>query len=67
MNYLGKHKYKELAPCRACCMYGGQRMVTETSPEKFFVVCRVCGFKTKPHKTQAAATAEWNWRRNKET
>ena len=60
MNYMGKHNYKGLNTCRVCGMEAGERMVTETVPEKFYVVCRICGFKTRPHKGQSAATAEWN-------
>jgi hypothetical protein len=60
MNYHGKYHRTELKACRVCGMDAGQRMVTETVPEKFFVVCQICGFKTKPCKSQSAASKEWN-------
>ena len=60
MNYRGKFKFSQLNPCRVCNMDAGERMMTETLPEKFFVVCRVCGFKTRAHASQSAATREWN-------
>lgn len=60
MNYRGKYDRTELKTCRVCGMDAGERMVTERVPEQFFVVCRICGHKTKPHKTQAHATREWN-------
>lgn len=64
MNYHGQHKYGELKPCRVCGMDAGARKVTIKVPEKFFVVCEVCGYKTRPHATQAAATREWNKEEN---
>ena len=60
MNSFGKNRFRKLYECRACGMDSGERMVTETLPEKFFVVCTVCGYKTRPHLTQGAATHEWN-------
>ena len=60
MNYRGQYKLTELKHCRVCGMDAGVRMVTEALPERFFVVCKVCGYKTKPHKSQAHATREWN-------
>lgn len=60
MNYRGKYDRVELKECRVCGMDTGKRMVTETVPEKFYVVCEICAFKTKPHKSQSAATKEWN-------
>ena len=60
MNYRGKYRRQPLAPCRVCGMDAGLRMVTETVPEKFYVVCQICPYKTRAHKTQSAATLEWN-------
>lgn len=60
MNYRGVYKESPLQPCRVCDMDAGKRMVTDDVPERFFVVCEICGFKTKPHKNQSAATREWN-------
>ena len=60
MNSYGKVRYKDLRECRVCGMDSGERMVKEGSNEAYFVVCRSCGFQTKPHKTQSAATHAWN-------
>ena len=60
MNYKGHYTRTPLHLCRVCGMDAGQRMVTTTTPERFFVVCQICGFKTRPHKSQNAATKEWN-------
>ena len=60
MNYRGKSKCVPLKPCRKCGMDSGARKVTARIPESFFVVCTTCGHKTRPHKTQSAATLEWN-------
>lgn len=60
MNKLGKYKWTELKTCRVCHMDAGERMVTDTVPEEFFVECQICGFKTKKYKSQQHATREWN-------
>ena len=65
MNYHGQHKYAELKNCRVCGMDAGMRKVTVKVPEKFFVVCEVCGYKTSPHNNQSGATREWNNERNR--
>ena len=62
MNYNGKMKYRPLKECPKCGMDSGRRKVTVRVPESFFVVCESCGFKTGPHKTQGAASSEWNRR-----
>ena len=59
MNFRGQYKRKPLPPCRVCGMDAGARKVTEKVPEQFFVVCECCGFKTRPHPNQGAATKEW--------
>lgn len=64
MNRNGRRYPSTLKNCRVCGMDTGERMVTESFPEKFFVVCLCCGFKTRPHKTQNAATFEWNGGKN---
>ena len=66
MNYGGRYRRMEPKPCRVCGMYSGIRKVTTKVPEKFFVVCEVCGYKTHPHNTQSGATREWNNERNKD-
>lgn len=60
MNSFGKNRFRKLYECRACGMDSGLRMVAEAGPERFFVVCQLCGHKTKPHTTQSAASKEWN-------
>ncbi len=62
MKYRGTHKRAPLTPCPVCGMDSGVRKVTVKVPEKFFVVCESCGFKTGPHTSQGGATKEWNWK-----
>jgi hypothetical protein len=65
MNHRGIYNRHPITECPECCMDAGRRMVTDTVPEKFVVVCDVCGYRTKAHPTQAAATNEWNKKRRK--
>lgn len=60
MNGQNRKFKHPLSECPKCYMDSGKRMVSETIPEKFYVVCESCGFMTKPHNTQNAATHEWN-------
>ena len=60
MNYHGQYKYGELKLCPVCGMDSGVRKVTVKTPERFFVVCEACGYKTRPHNSQSAATKDWN-------
>ena len=60
MKYQRHRSWPKLKHCRVCGMDSGARKVTVKSPERFYVVCESCGFKTRPHKSQAAATREWN-------
>lgn len=60
MNARGKYYPRPLKHCRVCGMDAGIRKVTVSVPEQHLVVCEVCGFKTKRHKSQAHATREWN-------
>ena len=60
MNSRGIYNRHPLKECRVCGMDAGMRMVTEELPERFYVVCEVCAFKTRAHKSQGAATKEWN-------
>ena len=48
-----------LPVCPKCGMDSGKRLISDTVPEKYFVVCETCGYMTKPHPTQTAATKEW--------
>ena len=47
-----------LPVCPNCGMDSGKRLISDTVPEKYFVVCETCGYMTKPHPTQTAATKE---------
>jgi hypothetical protein len=60
MNFRGKQRHGPLNPCPKCHMDAGQRKVREGIEEQYFVVCGACGYRTKPHKNQSAASKEWN-------
>jgi len=60
MNSHGRYRHVPLGLYRVCGMDSGIRKITTTVPEEHFVVCEVCGFKTKRHKSMAHATREWN-------
>lgn len=60
MNYHGQHKYSQLKVCRVCGLDAGARKVSVKHPDRFYVVCEICGYKTRPHSSLAAATREWN-------
>lgn len=62
MNGRGRNYFSNLQVCKACGMDAGIRMVTDTVPEEFYVVCQICGYKTRKHSTQSAATNEWTRR-----
>ena len=51
-----------LPVCPKCRMDSGRRVVSDGVPERYFVVCETCGYMTKPHPTQTAATKEWMMR-----
>lgn len=65
MNKYGKNHCRELPPCRVCGLDGGLRMMTE-NPEQYFIVCQVCGFRTKKFTTRAGATRSWGGSKKKE-
>lgn len=60
MNCRGVFHHAPLKTCRVCGMDSGVRKVKEGHEEQFFIVCEVCGYMTRPHKNQSAATKEWN-------
>ena len=64
MNYRGIYRNVPLSLCRKCGMDSGVRKVTDTAIEQYFVECESCGFKTKYHKSQGAASKEWNGGKN---
>lgn len=59
MNYRGQYKRDGLPLCPKCGMDSGKRVVIEGSNEQYYVVCETCGYRTKPHPNQVAATHEW--------
>lgn len=60
MNYRGQRTRAHLPVCPVCGMDSGERMVADGKvPEEYYVVCQVCGFRTKPHPTPNAAGREW--------
>ena len=59
MNHSGRSFRTELGPCPKCGMDSGRRMVTDTAVELYLVRCDSCGYRTKPCKTQGAATKLW--------
>ena len=49
-----------LPVCPKCGMDSGKRFISDTVPERYFVVCETCGYRTKPHGSQSTATKEWS-------
>jgi len=60
MNSYGRQRLVPLKHCRVCGMDAGARKIKEGAEDQFFIVCEICGFKTKPHKSWSAASKEWN-------
>ena len=60
MKYHHQHKYSALKVCRVCGLDAGARKVGAKHPDHHYVVCEICGYKTRPHSTMAGATREWN-------
>lgn len=60
MNFRGQYNFVNLKHCKVCGMDAAARKVHEGVEDKFYVVCEVCGFKTKGHKNQSSASKEWN-------
>ena len=56
----GRRFRMELPVCPKCGMDSGKRFVSDTVPEKYFVVCETCRYRTKPHGSQSTATKEWS-------
>ena len=65
MTYRGILKRMDLPECPACGMDSGKRIMTDQEPPSYYVVCELCGFKTRPHPTQSAATKEWAKKKRK--
>lgn len=60
MQRNNRHYRNVLPVCPKCGMDSGRRLVSETVPEKYFVICEACGYQTKPCATQSAATNAWS-------
>lgn len=57
----------ELPTCPSCEMDSGIRMMSTKEPPDFYIVCQICGFKTRPCASLSAATKDWcKYRRAKE-
>ena len=65
MTYRGKLKRMDLPECPICGMDAGKRMMSTNEPVSYYVVYEICGFKTRPHPTQSAATKDWQSKRRK--
>lgn len=59
MNSMGKRPRTPLPPCPRCGMDSGRRMVSDTTPEKYYVVCDTCGYHTAGFADMAHATRAW--------
>ena len=66
MTYRGILKRMDLPECPVCGMDSGERIMTDQEPPSYYVVCELCGFKTRPHPTQSAATKEWLRKKRKD-
>ena len=65
-NYTNKYFRKHLPECPKCRMDAGRRMVSDTVPERYFVICEACGFKVGPYANQSAASRKWaEWKEEK--
>lgn len=60
MNHRNVKPRGPLSLCPKCGMDSGRRVVSETIPERFFVICDTCGYRTKGRPCMNAATNEWN-------
>lgn len=59
MNARGSKTRMPLPPCLRCGMDSGRRVVSDTVPEKCFVVCDTCGCRTDGYKDMPHATRAW--------
>lgn len=51
----------ELPTCPACGMDAGfRKMNPNKEPPDFYIVCQICGFRTRPRASLSAATKEWS-------
>lgn len=60
MNAKGNRTRLRLSLCPKCGMDSGRRVISETVPEKNYVICDTCGWHTKGYSDMAHATREWN-------
>ena len=54
---MGRYK---LENCPRCGMDSGERKTFDGPEEKYLVICTTCGYHTRWHPTQPAASNEWN-------
>lgn len=60
MNHRNAKPRGPLSLCPKCGMDSGRRVVSDTNPERYFVICDTCGFHTKGYSRIGSATYEWN-------
>lgn len=54
-----RNPYDRLPECPICGMDSGVRKITDTVPEKCYVICETCGYKAGPCKSMSSAVSEW--------
>ena len=59
MNVRGKRPRYTLPACPRCGMDSGRRVVSDTVPEKCYVVCDTCGYHTAGFTDMSHATKAW--------
>lgn len=59
MNAKAKKPRHKLGLCPKCGMDSGTRKVSETVPERCYIVCETCGFRVGPFSDLSHATWEW--------
>lgn len=60
MNARNAKPRLELGRCPRCGLYSGHRMVSETVPEHWYVICDACGYQVGPYNSIGYATSRWN-------
>lgn len=60
MNEGNRQPRKALGLCPVCGMDSGERLILDSVPELYVVVCRTCGCRTRLYRTKGAETRAWN-------
>lgn len=60
MNEGNRQPRRTLGLCPRCGMDSGERMILDSVPELYVVVCRTCGCRTRLYQTKGAETRAWN-------